>query len=270
MVKKNKQTLASLADKHALYEESVQNIDFEVEFLAEQFAALRQRPCRSFREDFCGTAQAAVEWVKQDPQNTAIGVDFDQSVVDWGEARHVSTLNDEQKSRLNIYVDNVLTVETPLVDLIAASNFSYWIFKERALMVEYFKRVYNSLKDDGMMFLDAFGGYEAHQEIKEKTKHDGFTYVWHQKHFNPYNNDLECRIHFTFEDGSKIKNAFEYSWRLWSLPEIHELLLEAGFSKVVIYNEGWNEKEEEGDGVWTATKEFDADPGWLAYIAALK
>ncbi len=270
MGKNNKVTLASQADKHKLYENSVQNVEFEVEFLANEFKANRGRECRSFREDFCGTAQAAVEWIKQHKDNTAVGVDLDQEVLDWGQKHHVSKLSDEQQQRLQIYNENVLAVQTAKVDLIAASNFSYWIFKERRLMREYFASVLAALKDDGVLFLDAFGGYDAYRELKEKTKHDNFTYIWHQKKYNPYNHDMECRIHFTFPDGSKMKNAFEYSWRLWSLPEIRELLLEAGFTKVVTYAEGWNEEEEEGNGVWSPSEEFDADPGWLAYIVALK
>lgn len=270
MGKKNKITLADQADKHELYENSVQNVEFEVEFLAQEFKANRGRDCRIFREDFCGTAQAAVEWVKQHDENRAIAVDLDEDVIDWGLKHHVSTLSDEQQSRLRIYIEDVLAVETEKVDLIAASNFSYWIFKERELMLEYFSKVFNSLKHDGALFLDAFGGYDAYKELKEETEHEDFSYIWHQKKYNPYNHDLECRIHFTFPDGSKMKNAFRYSWRLWSLPEIRELLEEAGFSKVITYAEGWDEEEEEGNGVWEATETFDADPGWLAYIVALK
>lgn len=270
MGKKNKATLADQADRHELYENSVQNVEFEVEFLQKEFQSLRGRACRSFREDFCGTAQAAVEWIKQHDDNTAIGVDLDGEVLDWGKQNHVAKLSAEQQKRLTIYQENVLDVETGKVDLVAASNFSYWIFKTRPLMLQYLKGVLDSLKDDGAMFLDFFGGYEAHQELKEETDHEDFTYVWHQKKYNPYNHEMECRIHFKFPDGSKIKNAFRYSWRLWSLPEIRELLEEAGFSKVVTYVEGWNEEEEEGDGVWEPTEVVDADPGWLAYIVALK
>lgn len=270
MAKNNKVTLADQADKHELYENSVQNVEFEVEFLAKEFKTNRGRECRSFREDFCGTAQAAVEWIKQHDDNTAIGVDLDQDVIDWGLKRHVAKLSDEQQSRLKIHIENVLSVQTEKVDLIAASNFSYWIFKERSLMLEYFSKVLNGLNDDGVFFLDSFGGYEAHQELKEETEHDDFSYVWHQKKYNPYNHDFECRIHFKFPDGSKMKNAFRYSWRLWSLPEIREILLEAGFNKVITYAEGWDEEEEEGNGVWEPTENFDADPGWLAYIVALK
>ena len=35
----------------------------------------------------------------------------------------------------------------------------------------YFKRAYDALKDDGVFFCDMFGGPEAQEETKEKTKH---------------------------------------------------------------------------------------------------
>ena len=60
-----------------------------------------------------------------------------------------------------------------------------------------------------------------------------------------------CHIHFSFPDGSKIKKAFTYDWRLWTLPEIRELLLEAGFQRATVYWEGTNEETEEGDGEFT-------------------
>ena len=55
-------TMAEQADIHELYEESVQNVDNEVEFLRTTFKDLRGRTAYSFREDFCGTASAACEW----------------------------------------------------------------------------------------------------------------------------------------------------------------------------------------------------------------
>ena len=38
---------------------------------------------------------------------------------------------------------------------------------------------------DGVFFLDAFGGPDASDLTKEKTKLDGFTYVWEQAEFEP-------------------------------------------------------------------------------------
>mgnify|MGYP000197492502 CR=1 FL=1 len=65
--------------------------------------------------------------------------------------------------------------------------FSYFIFMTRREMSRYFKSVHQSLADDGVFFLDAFGGYEAAKELTEERECDGFTYIWDQASFNPIN-----------------------------------------------------------------------------------
>lgn len=266
---RNRPTMAEQADIHELYEQAVQNVEHEAEFLRDTFKALRGREAQSLREDFCGTASAACEWVRQNPTHEAVGVDIDPAVLEWGRKHRVSRLNAEQQSRIRLIQSDVLTVETPPADILCAFNFSYWIFNTRELMLRYFKRAYASLKDDGVFFTDMFGGYEAQEELKEKTKHEGFTYIWHQAEFHPVTHYMRTHIHFKFPDGSKIKKAFTYEWRLWSAPEIRELMLEAGFRNATVYWEGEDENGE-GNGVFSPEEQGEADPGWIAYIVAEK
>ena len=96
----------------------------------------------------------------------------------------------------------------------------------------------------------------------------GFTYIWEQASFNPIDATMTCNIHFAFPDGSKMDQAFSYYWRLWSLPEIQELLEEAGFSEITVYWEGTDEESNEGDGIYKPATVGDADPGWVCYIVA--
>jgi hypothetical protein len=117
--------------------------------------------------------------------------------------------------------------------------------------------------------MDSFGGYDAYREIEEKTRHKGFTYVWEQASFDPISGHMVCRIHFHFNDGSKLKNAFTYEWRLYSLPEIREILLEAGFANVTFYWQGWDE-DDEPDGNFVPATKGEADPGWICMISAEK
>jgi SAM-dependent methyltransferase len=264
-----KKTMAERADIHELYEESVQNVENEIEFLSTTFEQIRGRKAYLFREDFCGTASAACEWVKQGPDYQAIGVDIDPTVLDWGRKNRVERLPAEDRARVSLLESNVLTVETPKVDLMAAFNFSYWIFEERAVMLRYMRAARDSLKEDGVFFLDMFGGPESFEETKEKTKHKGFTYIWHQAEFHPVTNHMRCHIHFKFPDGSKIKNAFTYEWRLYTAPELKDLLLEAGFSKVTVYWEGEDE-DGEGNGEFSPDAQGEADLAWIAYIVAEK
>jgi len=265
------QTAADTADIHELYELSVQNVEHEIEFIQATFKSLTGRTAYLFREDFCGTASASCEWVRQGIEYQAIGVDIDPSVLEWGRKNRVSKLPIEDQARVRLIESDVLTVETPKVDMLVAFNFSYFIFDTRDKLRAYFERAHEALKDDGVFFCDLFGGPEAQEETKEKTKHKkhGFSYVWHQAKFNPITNFIRCHIHFHFKDGSKIKKAFTYEWRLWSAPEIRELLLEAGFSKATVYWEGEDEHGD-GNGEFSPTEKGVADLAWIAYIIAEK
>lgn len=267
--KKLSGTMADRADIHDLYERSVQAVDVEVEFLDDTFRALRGRSPVTYREDFCGTAAASCEWVRSAAGRRAIGVDIDASVLDWGRRNRVARLNESARARVKLLNDDVRTVETDPVDLVCAFNFSYFCFKTRDEMRSYFARVHKALNPDGLFFLDAFGGPDASDLQKEKTKHDGFTYIWEQAQFEPVTSRIVCHIHFKFPDGSKIKRAFTYDWRLWTLPELRELLTEAGFSKVRVYWEG-DDGEGGGNGIFTEHATGEPDLAWIAYLVAEK
>jgi SAM-dependent methyltransferase len=247
----------------------VQNVEEECEFISERYQAIRGRPALSFREDFCGTASAACQWVRQSDLHTSIGVDIDPEVLAWSERNRLSQLTDKQRQRLQLIQSDVLTVKSPSVDVVGAFNFSYFLFRTREEMLAYFQTVYRTLNDDGIFFLDAFGGYEAFEEMKEKTKYDDFTYIWHQARYHPVTGEIVCHIHFKFPDGSKMKKAFTYVWRLWTLPEILEMLAETGFKNPTVYWEGTDE-DGEGDGVFTPETKGEADAGWIAYLVAEK
>ena len=163
---------------------------------------------------------------------------------------------------------DVMQTDINPVDIILAMNFSYWIFKDRVTMKKYFRHVYDGLHNDGILFLDAFGGYEAYQEMEEITKYEGFTYIWDQAKYNPITGHATFHIHFKFKDRSRIENAFTYDWRLWTLPELTELLEEAGF-KASVYWEGTDE-DGDGNGEYSETTAGEADAGWIAYIVAKK
>ena len=271
-IRKKRQTMADKADIHELYEKSVQNVEYEVEFLQGTFKDIRGRTAHLFREDFCGTASTCCEWVRQGRDYQAIGVDIDPAVLEWGRQNRVSRLSSADQARVSLIEGDVLSTDTPPVDLMAAFNFSFFIFDTRDKLRAYFERAYAALKDDGVFFVDLFGGPEAQEETKEKTKYKRFTYVWHQAEFHPVTNYIRCHIDFRFKDGSKIKKAFTYEWRLWSAPEIRELLAEAGFRKSTVYWEGDDEDDEdgEGNGEFTPDEKGEADLAWIAYIVAEK
>lgn len=265
-----RRTLADRADRHKLYERAVQDADAELDFVTTEFRRLRGRAARELREDFCGTAAVAANWAARHRLNRAVGVDLDAEVLAWGETHNASRLTRTARTRLELRRANVLTVRTPPQDVILAMNFSYWIFKTRDLLREYFRRVRRALKPDGVFILDCFGGFDSFRVLQEKRPLRGFTYVWDQASYNPVNGDFVCHIHFRFPDGSRLQNAFTYEWRLWTLPEIREILAEAGFSRSIVYWQGWDERTQEGNGVFEPVESADADAGWIAYVAVLK
>ncbi len=266
--KKSRMTMAKKADKHRLYERAVQCSDAEIDFVDQTFKALTGREAVFLREDFCGTTNSSCEWIRRRETNRAVCVDLDEDVLAWGQRHHVGSLTEEQQERIQLIHDDVMTVATEPMDTILAMNFSYWLFQDRTSLLAYFKRVYDSLVEDGVFFLDACGGFEAFREMEESTEHDNFTYVWDQSHYNPITGHYICKIHFHFKDGSKLKEAFVYDWRLWTLPEITEMLAEAGF-EATVYWEGTDE-EGEGSGVFTASTQGEADAGWIVYMSATK
>jgi SAM-dependent methyltransferase len=267
--KKNmkKPTMAEHADLYELYEAAVQNVAEQIRFIDMTFEEIRGRAPLSFREDFCGTASAACEWIRQGKNRYAFGVDYDQEVLDWGRNNRMDKLGKHQQQRIALMQGDVRTTETPPVDVLGAFNFSYWIFQQRSEMLDYFKTVYENLGPDGVFFLDAFGGYDALKEMKEKMDLNGFTYVWEQARYCPVTANMLTHIHFRFPDGSKLKKAFSYEWRLWTLPEIQELLLEAGFQNTTIRFEHFDE-DGQGLGLWYPDDCGEASSAWIANITA--
>jgi hypothetical protein len=261
--------MADLADPHELYEASVQSVSHEVEFLEAAFVELVGRKPLTLREDFCGTAAAACEWVRSHRDRSAVAVDIDPKVLAWGRDHHVGALKAKQRARVRLLEGDVRTAETGATDITVAFNFSWWTFKTRQALLEYFRAVHASLADDGMFVLDIYGGSDAYAEQEEATDYGLFTYVWDQFGFDPVSARYICYIHFRFPDGSELPRAFSYDWRLWTLPELRELLAEAGFERSVVY---WQGEDEEGEpnGEFSIVERGEADPAWIAYVAAVK
>ncbi len=267
--------MASQADRHELYQKSVQDTDVELELMLEKYQEIRGSEPFSFREDFCGTALLSVAWCQANPKRTAQGVDLCEQTLDWGKQRNVLPAGEEVASRVDLVHGNVLEPREPKVDITCAFNFSYSVFKTRDLLRSYFQAAHAGLKDNGVFILDVFGGTEAIDSTKEKRKIEGepFKFIWEQEKYNPVTNEILCHINFKFKDGSKIKPAFTYDWRLWTIPEIHELLLEAGFSKVHVYWEEYQEDDEDEDylvasGDYIEVTEVENQESWVSYIFA--
>src|SRR5690606_20599984 len=189
-------------------------------------------------------------------------VDIDPKVLAWGAAHNIAPLKDAG-ARVTLLQQDVRQSGKQRFDIVNAMNFSYWIFRTRSELRNYFSRARHSLVDDGVFFLDLYGGWDAQQPMPAPRKiKGGFTYVWDQASFDPITHEVVNHIHFEFKDGSKIRKAFTYEWRFWSLPEIKELLLEAGFKDVIVH---WEKNDK-----YKPASRAENQPGWLAFLAALK
>lgn len=252
-------------DKYYYYHNSVQSTENDVQFFAKTYKELKGKAARSYREDFCGTHSLSCEWVKLNDRNTAIGVDLDPEPIAYGKKTYFTELDSEQQKRVEILEANVLDEGISQTDIVSASNFSYFIFKDRQLLKSYFENAYKNCKDDGIFIIDCFGGPKCQEENEEETEHDDFSYFWDQESFDPVTNNALFHIHFQPDGYDKIEKCFTYDWRMWSIPELRDLMLDAGFKKVHVY---WEQSDEDGDGngEFERVEIGEECEAWIAYI----
>ena len=123
----------SFPNLHYLYEAAVQGVENDLDIATRIFEKKRERKPVALREDFCGTAALACEWIKRSKNHRAWGVDIDQPTLDWG-TEHNVTLLGNRAGNIKLLCDDVMKTKTPPADLLFALNFSYCIFKTRDLL----------------------------------------------------------------------------------------------------------------------------------------
>lgn len=143
----------TLDQKYDFYERSVQNAEVEVSFMRDEFKRIYGRSPFTMREDFCGTGAISCNWVDQHRDCEAYGIDLDPEPIKMGKERHFNKLTKKQQERMHYLQQNVLNVKAPKVDVICAFNFSYFIFKSRKELLQYFKSVRKSLNKQGIFIL---------------------------------------------------------------------------------------------------------------------
>jgi SAM-dependent methyltransferase len=206
--------------------------------------------------------------VKFNPRHIAYGLDIDPEPMTYGHQHHAERLTSDQKKRLHIIEQDVLSPGLPSVDIAVAMNFSYFCFKTRPLLKKYFENVYRSIKKDGLFIVDIFGGSQCQGPIEDVNRHKKFTYYWDQVSFDPISNHALFYIHFRV-NGKKVTKVFKYDWRMWSIPEVREILQEVGFKRTHVYWEGTTRKGE-GDGKFKRTEKGESCLSWIAYIVSEK
>jgi len=266
-------------DPLALYEAAVQGVDYDLDFAEKVFRHLRGRPARSLRDDFCATAALATAFAMRNPDNTSYGVDLDPVALAWARQHRLSRLRGGVAERVHLVKGDVRTARVPRVDLTLAYNFSYWVMKTRRELLDYFRAARRGLKKDGVFIVSAFGGSDAIRPLVERRRITGkqapdgwalppFRYVWEQESFNPIDHAFRCAIHFEFDRGRPMRRAFTYDWRFWSLPEIRELMAEAGFAESRVYIEAWDD-ESRPDRASARRTVMAQQETWLGLVAGI-
>jgi SAM-dependent methyltransferase len=269
--RKGGRTQAQAADPYALYQQAVQSPEVDVRlfrrFYKERFPGSEPLV---MREDFCAAASMACAWVKSSFPRVAHGVDLDPEPLEWGRQHNLIELKPSHRERVHLHQGDVRTLRTPPADVVNALNFSYCVFKQRSELRDYFRAAYANLKREGIFVIDLLGGYEVIQSRSDPpARHGSFSYIWEQHSFDPITHDGTYFIHFKFRDGSRMDRAFRYDWRLWTLPEVREVMREVGFATADVYWEGADQKGE-GNGVWRRREHAEPEAAWTAYIVGTK
>ncbi len=212
-----------------LYELSVTNPIPLARFLR----AVHAKNPRVLREDFSGTAALARGWLALDPAYRALAIDLDSSVL----ARIPRT------PRLVKRRANALTARDK-ADIIAATNFPVGYCHTRPELLRYFTNARRSLHARGIFVCDIYGGRSAFTTGTTRRRvipprGQPFEQLWEQRTANPATGLVTNAIHFrqrTTRGVRTLRNAFVYHWRLWSIPELKDALLDAGFSCVEVYD----------------------------------
>ena len=263
-MKRPRASLAAKADPLDLYQRAVQQPRSDV--------ALFQRIWRRhhgdgtprvLREDFCGAAAVSCAWVRSHPRRTARAIDLDARVLVWGAVHNQMGMPKGSRGRVQLVQGDVRRVVSPKADVVCAQNFSFCTFKKRADLLLYFRHARRNVKRKGIFVLDVLGGYETQQSPRREARQEGpFVYVWEHRRFDPVNQNGIFAIHFEFQDGSALRDAFVYDWRLWTIPEVRETLVEAGFRTTEVW---WEDR----GGRWRPRTSGTPDAVWLAAVVGV-
>lgn len=254
-------------DKHAAYALAVQSPKEDARFLRLVYRNINKSEPTILREDFCGTFALCCEWAKLDETKRAMGLDIDPDPLEYGMKCYLSKLSDSAQRRVRTLKRDVLKRLSTKADIICALNFSYFAFHSRDTLLRYFTNCRKCLRPGGLFVVDAFGGAQHAEPSMDKKRLPGLTYYFEQEHFDPINNRTRFSLHFKPNGSRMRKRAFTYDWRMWSIPEIRDVMLDAGFKNVDVYWEGTG-RNGRGSGRFTRKTHGESCRVWVAYIVA--
>lgn len=260
-------------DRYQLYTECVQSPEHDAKFLRNLYIKIACQGSSSkrptiLREDFCGTHALSSAWILQDAANRAIGIDIDKEPLKYGHQRDLNKLRPEQSTRLTIINGDVLGVRAPKSDIVCAFNFSYYCFHSRRELLSYFKSVRRTLSLGGIFVVDIFGGPQHAKSSLDKRRLSSISYTFEQEFFDPLTNRTRFHLSFKVRDGRELKRAFSYDWRMWSIPEVREVMVDAGFGRTYVYWEGTG-RDGRGSGRYYRRERGEECEVWTGYVVGM-
>lgn len=249
-------------DPHLLYERAVQSPRAELGLLTRLLRRAGQ-PARRLREDFSGTALLSASWVAAGPERIAVAVDLDPAVHRWAVRHRLPALGPAAERLLLCQADVRRAPRGPF-DAIIALNFSYQVLHQRADLEAYLAAARRALVPGGLFMLDLFGGWLSQQAVTERRRiGGGVTYAWEHEACDPITHRVRCAIHFELPGGRSLRRAFTYDWRLWTLPELRDLMAEAGFDRVEVQ---WDVEPPGVEPRYRPRRHAANQGAWLAYL----
>lgn len=212
------------------------------------------------REDFCGTAAVsrrfAAEAKSAGHDAWAVAIDVDREVVERAAAE---AAREGVSDRVRVLRGDCLD-EPPVgrerADVIFVGNFSVCYIYDRGALVEYFRQSLARLKaggsgggggfGGGIFACDVYGGASAMRLGSVERRHPSpgkeiVRYLWEHEAADPrtgrVRNSISFRVEVDGEIVQELPRAFVYEWRLWSLPELRDAMLEGGFAGVEVYSD---------------------------------
>ncbi len=254
-----------LPDRFDLYELAVTAPIPTARFLR----AVHARNPVTLREDFSGTGALCRGWTALAPDLHAIAVDADPKPL----ARLKSA------PRIRAVRKDVLKARDK-ADVIAATNFPVGYWHTRDALVAYLKHARACLNPRGVFVCDIYGGADAFTAPRTSTRSlrtpqgHRVRYTFEQLSADAATGRVLDALHFEIKAGArtvKLRDAFVYDWRLWSIPELTDAMHDAGFRTVEVYDRLGDAMDQDGN-VYVSPLTLDdrLDDNYVVYLAARK
>lgn len=246
-------------DRYDLYELTVQSAPAAAALLR----AIHGASPQTLGEDFAGTGAVSRAWVARGGGARAVAVDTDAEALARAAAPGVT-----------LVCADVRAADAP-ADVIFAGNFSIGYLHERAELIRYLRHARRRLSPGGVFVCDTYGGESAFLRGHMHREHPGpggrkIRYTWEQREADPLTGMVTDALHFRVQHGRDIelelRDAFIYRWRLWSVPELRDAMLEAGFARTEVYDKVPDAEDDAGEVYFRPAQAEDLEDSFIVCV----